>query len=106
MSDAVALAATAAQKTREIFLKDWAKMLGCAADPFEISCKLINDSKNFQTATCILFGLSLRTHKDYVHECADYWKANWPEDCVCTVDWLVKFQKHYTEEVKAYPADA
>lgn len=106
MSDPIGVAITAAQTTRELFLKGWAKMLGCAPDAFEITCKLINDSKNFETATCILFGLSLRTHKDYVHECANYWRKVWEKDQICTVEWLAAFQKHYTEEVKAYPADA
>jgi hypothetical protein len=106
MSDPIAGAAVAAQTTREIFLKQYAKMLSCPADEYSITCKLINESKNFQTAVCILFGLSLRTHKEYIHECADYWKKNWVADAICDNDYCAAFQKHYTEEVKPYPSDA
>lgn len=89
------------------FLATWAEQLGCPNDPFEIGAYLVNEAKNFQTAVCVVFGLSYRTHKEYASRCAVYWKSVWPDTgAVCTAQWCRDFQQHYITEVERYPDDA
>lgn len=92
--------------SREVFLKDWALMLKVENDAFAIAREVINQKKNFVTAVAVLFGLSFRTHKQYILDCAKYWEANFVPGAIVDTDYLLAFQKHYTEEVQPYPADA
>ncbi len=109
VAEATGSAENESAKRKEIFIKNWAKMVGLppTADVFDIVVELINKSKNFQTATCLLFGLSYRTHKDWIVKCSTYWRDGWTEGSICTKEWLITFQKFYITdpEGQPYPED-
>jgi hypothetical protein len=89
------------------FRKKWAEtILKCPDDPFHIAAQLVNTTRNFQTAVCILFDLSFVSHKEYIMDCAKYWKDNLSEGSVIDYDYCVEFQQHYINEVVPYPSDA
>jgi len=99
--------ASSKEYDREGYIKDWAeKILKVPADPFEVAAALVTRYRNFQSATAILFGLSMVTHKDYIINCAKYWETNFPPGSVADKVYCVQFQKHYIEEVVPYPTDA
>lgn len=92
---------------RATFRKKWAEtILKCPDDPFHIAAQILNTTRNFQTAVCILFDLSYVTHKDYILDCAKYWKEAFPEGSVADYDYCVSFQQHYVNEVVPYPEGA
>lgn len=85
------------------FLADYAKVLGCKAEVFEMACVLINKYKNFQTACAIMFGLSFRDNRDYLVKCAEHLQSVLVPGTVATSQWLVQFRDYYMSEVEKYP---
>lgn len=93
---------------RDIFIDKWSKMFKCKSNAFDVAAALINNHKNFQSASAILFGLSYVTHKKWLVKCAEHWQNAWmqyPKGTTCTADWCVQFQQYYITEVDKYPAD-
>lgn len=92
--------------------RDWFKkkmaetIFKCENDPFHLAAAILNDTRNFPMAVAILFDLSFVTHKEYILNCAKYWKEAFPEGSVADYDYCVQFQQHYVTEVVAYPEDA
>ena len=92
---------------REEFIKTWAtKILHCEPNAVVIAAELLNQKRNFQTAVCMAFGLSVATHRQYILDAADYWSKNFAKDDKATVEYVAAFVQHYINEVQPYPADA
>lgn len=91
------------QYDRKAFITRWAKLLKCKDTEFDVAVTLINGPKNFESAMAIIFGLSYMEHKEWLNKCSKYFKANFPENSIATVEFLAAFQKHYIEEVDKYP---
>lgn len=90
---------------RDNYIASWSKILGCKSDAYSLAAALINKHKNFQSASAVLFGLSWRTHKEWLKKVSEYWQASWTvKDAVCTAEWCYAFQQHYITEVAKYPA--
>lgn len=92
------------QTTRDQFLADMAVIFKCDGDAFSVAREYYNQHKNYGAATALLFGLSWRTHKEWLQRAAEYWRAN---DDGQPIDnaWLEAFQTHYVTEVEKYPED-
>ncbi len=95
------------QYDRETFHKRWAEqVLKCPNTPFDIAAALVTKYRNFQTAVAVLFGLSVKDHREWVLACAEHWRANFPKGSVADYNYCVQFQQYYITEVAKYPEGA
>ncbi len=99
--------ATSQEYDRDWFIKKWAEtILKVPCDVYSVSAALVTRNRNFPLAVSILFGLSFKTHKDWINDCAKHWKDALPEGSVIDAEYCQQFQQYYINEVVAYPADA
>ena len=81
----------------------WAKQLKVEEDPLVIAAEILNKYKNYQSACCLIFGLSATLHRDWIRAAAAYLEENiksWPEGTLATKDWLLMFKSHYIEKAQ------
>lgn len=90
---------------RELFLTDLAKLFKCQPDAYSCAAAYYNLHKNYGAAAALLFGLSWRTHKEWLQRCIDYWKKE-DDGAAIDVAWLEAFQTHYITDIERYPEDA
>ncbi len=91
---------------RDKFIADLAKIYKCEPNAYACAMVAYNEHKNYQTACSLLFGLSFRTHKDWLERVAKYWKDNDTDPAPIDVAWLEAFQQMYITDVEQYPEDA
>lgn len=89
--------------TREQFIADWAKVLGCDPNAYAIAVRLINVNKNYETAMAVVFGLSWVNHTQYLQRTTAYFKSIWVDGTIVTAEWLGQFVQHYITDKEAYP---
>ncbi len=104
------------QKCIEEYMVKWAERLSeksgraVAAEPFDISCVLLNDAKcrNYLTACALIFGLSFVAHGPYLSAAAKALEAAHKEGGYfdVTTEWLAEYVQYYIKEVAEYPTGA
>lgn len=93
------------ENVRQQFIEDLSKVYKCEPNAYACAVAAYNDHKSYPTACSLAFGLSWRTHKDYLERVAKYWKEN-DDGAAITVEWMISFVEYYTTDVEKYPEDA